>query len=185
VTGRYTDALTEVRTVRALDPVGLPAALHAAAVHYNGRHFADAIAELRRAMALDPAAPTPHMWMAMTLAASGQYADAIGAYREAFMRGDMTAATQSFYVYSLARSGARDDAKAVLERIERGEEFVPLTARAVAHAGLGEYDRAIELLQQAYAEPDPILQYLKVEAHFDSVKDRPEYSELARKIGLP
>jgi serine/threonine-protein kinase len=185
VTNRYMDALNEVRTVRALDPVGLPAALHAAAVHYNGRRFDDAIAELRRAMSLDPRAPTPYMWMGMVLGGSGQYAEAIPAYREAFARGDTTAATQSFYVYSLARSGARDEAKAILERIERGEEFVPLTALAAAHAGLGEYDRTIELLQQAYAEPDPILQYLKVEAHFDSVKDRPEYSELARKIGLP
>jgi tetratricopeptide (TPR) repeat protein len=185
VTGRYPAALLEVQKVRALDPVGLPGAIHAASVYYNGRHYADALAELARARALDPSAPTPHMWMAMTLSASGRFADAVTEYREAISRGDTTGATRAFYAYALAKSGAREQAEEIVRQLVAGGEFVPLTALAVAYAGLDQPDRAVALLRDAYAKPDPSLQYLKVEAHFDSIKDRPDYANLAARLRLP
>jgi hypothetical protein len=43
----------------------------------------------------------------------------------------------------------------------------------------------VALLRDAYAKLDPSLQYLKVEAHFDSIKDRPDYVNLAARLRLP
>jgi serine/threonine protein kinase/tetratricopeptide (TPR) repeat protein len=185
VMGRYGAALEEVQKMRGLDPVGLPAALHAAAVHYNAHHYADALKELARARDLDPSAPTPWSWMGMVYGGSGRYSEAVDAYQHAVARGDDTAATQCFYVYSLTKSGQRDQAQKILNRLLKTNQFVPLTALAVAYAGLDQKEKAIQLLQKAYTTPDPILQYLKVESHFDGLKDRPEYTDLAAKIGLP
>jgi TolB-like protein/Flp pilus assembly protein TadD len=186
VTGRYPSAVRELATVRRLDPVGLPGALHAAAVHYNGRQYTAALRELQRAeKTIDPSAASPRMWKGMVLAGSGRFAEALVAYDEAFARNGRDGATRAFYVYALAKSGARDKAQSELEDLIASGEFVPLTALAVARAGLGQLDQAIALLQEAYTKPDPILQYLKVESHLDVVKDRPEYIELATRLNLP
>lgn len=121
----------------------------------------------------------------MTLSASGRFADAVTEYREAISRGDTTGATRAFYAYALAKSGAREQAEEIVRQLVAGGEFVPLTALAVAYAGLDQPDRAVALLRDAYAKPDPSLQYLKVEAHFDSIKDRPDYANLAARLRLP
>ena len=73
----------------------------------------------------------------------------------------------------------------IFARLLNTKQFVPLTALAVANIGLDQQDRAIQLLQAAYTNSDPILQYLKVESHYDALKDRPEYRDLAAKLGLP
>jgi TolB-like protein/Tfp pilus assembly protein PilF len=185
ITGRYDAALQELRLVRRLDPVGMPGALHAAAVHYNGRQYARALEELARARALDPRAPSPWAWTGLVLGGSGRYREALEAYRVAIKAGDDTLANQCFYVYSLARSGDRAEAQRQFDQVLQSRAFVPLTALAVAYSGLGQPDRAIELLQQAFVKPDPILQYLKVESHYDDLKERSEYIELAAKLRLP
>jgi len=171
--------------VRALDPVGLPGAIHAASVHYNGRRFSAALQELQRARTLDPSAPTPRMWTAMVFSATGRFGEAVNEYRQAIASGDVTGATRAFYAYALAKSGARAEAQQIVQQLETGGEFVPLTALAAAYVGLDQPDAAIALLQQAYVKPDPILQYLKVEAHFDALRDRPEYLALVKKLQLP
>jgi tetratricopeptide (TPR) repeat protein len=185
VTGRYAAALPELAQVKKLDPVGLPGALHAAAVHYNGRQYARALDELARARQLDPHAPSPLMWTGMVLAGSGRFGEAVSAYRAAIKAGDDTLATRCFYVFALARSGDRAEALRQLDEVLASPAFVPLTALATAYTGLREYDTAIELLQRAYAKPDPILQYLKVESHYDDLKTRPEYAGLAARLRLP
>ena len=185
VTGRYEAALSEVQKVRALDPVGLPGAIHAASVHYNGRRFSAALQELQRARTLDPSAPTPRMWTAMVFSATGRFGEAVNEYRQAIASGDVTGATRAFYAYALAKSGARAEAQQIVQQLETGGEFVPLTALAAAYIGLDQPDEAIARLQQAYVKPDPILQYLKVEAHFDALRDRPEYLALVKKLQLP
>lgn len=185
VTGRHGIALKEAQIMRALDPVGLPAVLHTAAVNYNARRYADALKELERARALDPSAPAPWLWSGIVYGGSGQYREAVDALEQAAARGDNTAATQCFYVYSLAKSGQGEQARKILNRLLQANEFIPPTALAVAYAGLDQKERAIRFLQRAYLNADPILQYMKVESHFDALKDAPEYAQLAAKLGLP
>ena len=185
VIGKSQLALSEAERMVALDPVGIQTALHSAAVHYNLRRYDAALKELKRAETMDPRAPSPWAWMGIVYGGSGRYREAVQAYEEAIQRKDTTAATRCFYIYSLARSGERQRALELLDELATTSEFVPLTALAVAHSGLDQQDRAMELLQQAYTRPDPILQYLKVESHFDSLRNRKEYLELAEKLRLP
>lgn len=184
VMGRMEEALRETARVRELDPVGMPGALHAAAVLYNGRQFPEALTELDRATRLDPSAPSPWMWRGMVMAASGRFTDALAAYDRAMER-DHTLATRAFRVYALGGAGRDDEARQELARIRQSGDFVPDTALAVAYVGVGDADSAVASLETAFNRPDPILQYLKVEPHYDSLKGRAEYGRLARDLGLP
>jgi TolB-like protein/Tfp pilus assembly protein PilF len=185
VRGRFDAALAEVRRLQELDPLGVPAAVHAAAVYYNHRQFNEALAELDRAVAFDPSAPSPWMWKGMTYGATARYAEAIAAYKRAIALGDDTEATQCFYVFALARSGQRAEAEQILKRVTTAKRFVPQTAVAVALLGLGKKAEAMQTLEDAYRTPDPLLQYLEVEAHYDELRDEPRYHQLAAKVGLP
>ena len=185
VNGRQEAANAEIRRARELDPVGLPTALRAGAVAYNGRQYSRALDELQRAARLDPSAPSPWTWIGMVQGGSGRFKEAIAAYEKAIGLGDKTAATQCYYAYSLARSGSQYEAIRILDQLKRSNGFVPPSALAVVYVGLNQKERAIQLLQAAYSSRDPILQYIKVESHFDSLRGDPRFQDVAHKVGLP
>ncbi len=56
--------------------------------------------------------------------------------------------------------------------------------RAV-EAALGEREAAFESLEQAYAERDIQLQFLKVEPGYDPLRDDPRFNEMLRRMNLP
>lgn len=185
VLGRYDAAIQEAQRAVELDPVGLEAAIDTAAVYYNARRFDGALDALRRAAHLDPAAPSPQSWIGIVHGGKGQFPEAIAAYEESMRLGDHTAATQCYYAYALARSGRREQARQILQRLKESAEFVPSSSLAIVYTGLGENDRAIQLLQASYAAKDPLLQYILVEAHFEPIRNDPRFQDLAIKIGLP
>jgi len=183
--GRSDEAVSEIARARELDPLGLPTAIDAAAVYYNTRRYDQAREMLRKATELDPAAPALWLWMGIVDGGSGKVKEAIPAYEKAIGWGDNTAATMCFYANSLARAGRRAEALQILRQVNRSTEFVPPTAIAAAYVGLGDKERAIQLLQEAYTIHDPLLQYLKVESHYDPLKSDPRIQELGQKLGLP
>jgi TolB-like protein/Tfp pilus assembly protein PilF len=185
VMGRFDAALAEIQRLKELDPLGVPAAVHSAAVRYNQRNFQEALEELKRAVGFDPSAPSPWMWTGMTYGATARYEEAVRAYEKAIALGDDTEATQCFYAYALARIGRRADAERILKRVTTTTRFVPQTAVAVAYLGLGQKAEAMQVLEDAYRTPDPLLQYLLVEAHYDELRDDRRYHNLAAKVGLP
>jgi serine/threonine-protein kinase len=184
VSGRHDEAVAEARRARDLDPLGTPAAIHAAAVYYNARRFAPALAVLRDTAKLDPGSSSVWTWIGIVNGGTGQFSNAIEAYEKAVGLGDDTPATQCYYGYSLARSGRRDEAARILQRLQRSSIFVPPTGLAILYLGLDQKERAIESLQRAYSARDPLLQYLRVEAHFNGMADDQRFKDIAARMKL-
>ncbi|MDQ3697992.1 MAG: hypothetical protein M3373_08220 [Gemmatimonadota bacterium] len=61
-----------------------------------------------------------------------------------------------------------------------GSSFFP----AIIHLGLGETERALDLLEQAAAERNWHLRLLKVEPIFDPVRSDPRFKALLTTVGL-
>ena len=55
---------------------------------------------------------------------------------------------------------------------------------AVVYVGLGEKDRAFELLEKAKVERSTLLKYLKMDPRFDSLRSDPRFQDLLRGTGL-
>ena len=55
---------------------------------------------------------------------------------------------------------------------------------AVVYVGLGEKDRAFELLEKAKVERSTLLTYLKTDPRFDSLRSDPRFQDLLRGTGL-
>lgn len=57
---------------------------------------------------------------------------------------------------------------------------------ATVHAALGQRARALDWLEQAYAErPAPNLAFLKVERDVDPLRSEPRFVDLLRRVGFP
>ena len=182
---RTADALAEVQRSFELDPLGLQTALNAIGVFYNLDRFNEALKASERAEELDPTVPVAWSWRGMIYGATGRFQEAIDAYEKAIGMGDHTGVVQCYYAYSLARSGRRDRAAQILQELRSSGVFVPTPAFAFIYLGLNQRDLALQTLEEAFANRDSMLQYLKVEAHFDMLKDDPRYQRLAAAIGLP
>jgi len=55
---------------------------------------------------------------------------------------------------------------------------------AVVYVGLGEKDRAFELLEKAKVERSTLLTYLKMDPRFDSLRSDPRFHDLLGGTGL-
>jgi serine/threonine-protein kinase len=183
--GKADAAIAEAQRSFELDPLGLPTALNAIGVFYNLDRFDDALKAAQRAEELDPTGPVAWSWRGMIYGATGRFKEAIEAYEKAISMGDDTGVIQCYYAYSLARSGRQDKAAQILRDLPASGTFVPVPALAFIYLGLNQKDLAMQTLESAFANRDAMLQYLKVEAHFDMLRDDPRYQRLAERIGLP
>jgi hypothetical protein len=85
-----------------------------------------------------------------------------------------------------AAAGRRNDARKLLEEL-RGSarhSYIPPCLFAMIYTALGEQDQAFLLLDQAYAQHDPYLMWLKVDEAFDPLRGNPQFKELLRRMGF-
>ena len=63
--------------------------------------------------------------------------------------------------------------------------YVQPTGIASLYAYAGDSDRALEWLEKAHDERDPVLVGLSVAPKWDSLRDDPRFQELRRRMNLP
>jgi Flp pilus assembly protein TadD len=134
---------------------------------------------------LDPQNPVAQTFFGYVYADMGNFSEAIAAYNEAAKLGDKTTSSQIYLGNAYARAGRRDEARAILNELQRTTQFVSPGELAVLYVALGERDQAFQSLERAYAERDIQLQYLKVEENFDSLRGDPRFQDLVRRVGFP
>ncbi len=92
----------------------------------------------------------------------------------------------SSLAYAFARTGRRATAEAMLgELLKRSEtEIVPEICLALLYGGLGDRDRAFDLLEKCYQDRHPQLFWLPLQPGFRPLYDDPRFAALLRKINL-
>ena len=85
----------------------------------------------------------------------------------------------------LSRLGRHAEAGALLAELRQhsSERFVPPYDLALAYAGVGDADAALAELERAFEARDPKMVLLRV-GGWDSVRERPEFSDLLRRLDL-
>ena len=62
---------------------------------------------------------------------------------------------------------------------------MPPVQRAYIHIGIGEYDEAIRLLEQAFGETSWFLAFMKVEPWLDPIRDDRRFADILRRMEFP
>ncbi|HEY3928278.1 MAG TPA: winged helix-turn-helix domain-containing protein [Candidatus Koribacter sp.] len=181
--GRFDEALKESDEARRLDPLSLIIASDRGAIYYYSRQYDRAVQQWRSVLDLDPNFPRAQMIL-LAYVQTHSVTDARTALDH------FTAADSVWHFANLAFLEGRigDPAKARsalvrLESLKKGEATDPRIF-AVAWIGVGDKARALDCLEQAYAQHSTELNALKVDPEYDLLRGEPRFQKLLAKVGL-
>lgn len=173
-TQRLDEAIERYRTALSLDPLSAIIGANLADALYYARRYDEAIEQYVRT--LDLHSDFHYAWRGLGLAylQTEMYEEAEGALREV---SDVHPALAFVY----AAQGRRDLALAVLEVAE----VASLESQLYASVGLGELDRAFDILDRAYeGRALWLLEYPRLDPYFDTLRSDPRFTALMRRMGL-
>ncbi|MBO0726438.1 MAG: protein kinase [Blastocatellia bacterium] len=185
-TGRSDEALKVVKEARDIDPFSPSIAAHPAWINYLSRNAEGAVKEAKLALKFNPNFLPARRYLALGYDLQGKYNEAVQEFQKALQISPGSVLVKAELGYAYAKAGRRDDAMRVLDELQRspGQRRVSPFHFALVHIGLGENDRAIELLQNAYNERGERLVWLRSDARFDSLRQDPRFNEILTGMGL-
>jgi TolB-like protein/Tfp pilus assembly protein PilF len=181
--GRFEESLAESRRAVELDPLSpLMVADAALALAWQGR-FDEAKKAVASAEYLDRDffyVPWLSGWVDIQ---AGKASEAIPALKRA-TEGESPPFALGWLGYAYGAAGETERALETLDEISRRSQtgYVPAFTRALVYLGLGDRARALDNLEQAYAEKSQWLAYLKPDRVFDPIREEPRFVELAKRV---
>jgi tetratricopeptide (TPR) repeat protein len=182
--GRHDEAIAQIKRARELDPLSSLINLNIGTILYSARRYDEAIEAFRKTLELDRDNAFAHFQLGAVHAAQANYAAALAAYQEAIKLGEGTPRTQIYLGAAYAMAGQREQARAILKRLETGTVYVSPAQLAILQAALGERERAFASLEVSFANHDVQLQYLKANPAYDGLRDDPRFQDILRRVGL-
>ncbi|HKE85351.1 MAG TPA: hypothetical protein VKB50_16425, partial [Vicinamibacterales bacterium] len=182
MTGRPRQALDVVPLIRRLDPMNTRLTGIEGHLLYLAGRFDESIELLRQSVDLGNA--NSLFFLAAAYDAKQQHHLAVDQYLALIHRFGDNPSNLVFLGYALARAGQREQATAILERVKTTAAYVSPAELAVLYVGLGDREGAFAALEDAYAARDLQLKWLKVEHHYDDLRDDPRFRDLERRVGL-
>jgi serine/threonine-protein kinase len=184
--GRFQEALEACLFARELDPLSPRVAYNVAGSYLHLAQFARAIEEARAMIALNPDLPLGYDALGWALVDSGRPGEAIAPLERAVSLGKGRWLALANLGRAYAGVGRNDEARAVLDRLERdwGGTGFGNFAMAGVHLALGEREAALHRLEQVYR-----LRYAKTPHHrqwaaFEPLYDDPEFLQIVREAGF-
>ncbi len=152
---------------------------------YQMRRYDAVIAQHARTAAVSPTFIYVDTFLGAAYREQGRYQEALAEYA----RAQAYVGEQPLYGYAVtyARMGQMKEAREILGRLEAYAErhYVNPVFLAAIHAGLGEKDRAFELLERAARDLNSLIPGLSGWPEFDSLHADPRFAALGRRLGLP
>ena len=176
VQGRTAAAVREAEKAAQLDPnlgfdLGYP--------YYTARQYDQAEKIFRRY--------SDHEGLAWVYTATGRYPEAISEMKAVVGDGAPSDTDLASLGQVYARQGKKQEAEKVLdELVQRSKKmYVSPVHLATIYTGLGDRERALNALEQAYHEHDPYMIYLKVYPTLGSLQSEPRFQALLRGMNFP
>ena len=182
--GRVTEALAQLDTARAIDPLAPMIGVVRGRVYVNARRPAEAIRPLQEALALSPHLDLAHQQLGHAHLQLGHHAEAIAAFQRAAALSGIRDSAHLAYAYAVA--GQRAAAERILKRLHDSSDgrYVPPFHVAMAYTGLGDADAAFAWLQRGYTERGSFMDGIKVTPAFAPLHGDPRWRPLLRRMRL-
>ena len=182
--GRMSEAIAQDRIALELDPLSTIINWNAVGTMSLARQYDDALAQADRALALDATSAAIQGALVHVYELKGDYAkalDVLGTYPPEGEGGkDRVAVTRRAY----AASGKMGYWRATLDYYlaSRNRASLPEVGFAKLYTHVGDYDRAMELLERAYPKRSRDLLYINVEPQFDPLRSDARFQALLRRV---
>jgi len=184
--GRLDEALGAASRAVQVDPLSRDAYTELGRVYYWRREYDRSISALRHAIDLDPYYARAHTRLGETYAVSGDYASALREIRTASQLYGSDPYLEGFAGYAEGRSGDLKTARKRLGRlIQRSHlEYTPGFSIAMIYLGIGDHDRALYWLEQAYRDRSEAFIFALVDPKLDPLRTEPAFAALLGRMDL-
>ncbi len=183
--GRPQESLDVFADALALDPLAAFQWTGQAYTLVNMGEFERAGVALDRALELDPALPMRWTVLGMLHDARGEFEEAVSAWERGLSLDTEVPYQRALLGYGYARTGRVNEAKAILETLtSTSQPGVGAMHRAVIFAGLGDFDNAFRMLEQALVDREPWIIGQKIDSGFSLMNHDPRFASILERAGI-
>ena len=182
--GKSEEAIREARRATELDPVSFSAYNSLGAMYAYAGQPQRSVEASEAALALAPDASAVIANLALSYSDLGRHGDAIRTAERARMLDAEDAFTLATFGYVYGKAGKRAEAERALAVLRAQPDASPYLI-ATVYAGLGDKERAFEMLEKAVEQRDDLVPDLGVDPVFNDMRSDPRMQRLLQKIGLP
>jgi len=181
--GRFNEAIAAEKKALELDPLSTFLNTDLAFFLYWARRYEEATEQIRKTLELDPNNAFAHSILGWCLLGKGSKAEARLEFQKATTLDDLPWYVSSLG-YACAVSSDRAKAEQILHDLEElaKHRYVSPANRAAVYLGLGENDKALDWLEKAYEDRDPIFWWINGDHLYDSVRNEPRFRVLVHKV---
>ena len=182
--GRFEEAIALQRRAHDLDPLAHP--VDVATAYLRAGRFDEALDAATRAIGLDRDYARAHSTMGWALFGKQQFAEGLAAMEHAvrLAPGDSLWLGQLGEAYALA--GRIDDAERTLREMEElsRHRYVAPYHLAYVYTGLGQQDRAMDCLEDAFERRAGSIYGIRGSFLFAPLRENPRFKALLRRMNL-
>jgi TolB-like protein len=184
---RFREAKAAADRACDVDPFCLVVTTGAAWVRYAAGELSRAIDRSRHVLDMDSGYMPARRLLGVTLLAAGRPDEGVVELTAAAGPGSNDPISLAWLAHAKALCGARDEASAIVEKLEADGRsvYVPAYHLALAHTGLGNRETAFNLLEKACADREPAVMNVRVEPRFEPLRRDPRYGALLQHLRLP
>ena len=185
-TKRAEEAVAEVRRARELSPMTpLVFALESQMLLRTG-HVDDAILQAKKALDFEPNFWVAHLHLGSAYARQKQYDQATAEFEKAIQLAPENSRPKIALARLFMLRGDHKGAYAIARELEshRSERFVPLSSLAAIYSGLGNKDRALDLLEKAVEERELPSFNFQDETLFDNLRSEPRFQNILKRMNI-
>ena len=185
--GRHEEALQRILHAHALEPLSLSIRLCVARCHFFARRYKEALACIEGILRDEPGHLLTTIWAARTLSALGRFADAVEVTK-GVPPPAQTPYLRSCAAYALAGLGRADEARSLCATLRRELDagpFFTLFVLAATHARLGDFDTALDMLEECYRLRDGWLAFVLTQPSDHGLRGHRRFERLLADLHFP
>jgi serine/threonine protein kinase/tetratricopeptide (TPR) repeat protein len=187
--GRPEEARRQVEeTLVSVDPGSLTIQAELGCTEYYGGRYEEAIAASAGTLKVEETHVPALYNLARAYGQTGRFEEAIRVLEKARLASGDASFVLAELGYVHARAGNRARAEEILATLmerRQGGGFVDPYYIAFVHVALGDDDRALDLLREAFDVKSSWVPWLKVEPKFFGLHRDPRFQELLKGLGFP
>jgi TolB-like protein/DNA-binding winged helix-turn-helix (wHTH) protein/Flp pilus assembly protein TadD len=183
--GRFEEAQAAQKSARELDPFSLISNMNVADSFFFSRQYDRAVKHLVAVLEQEPRFFAALLQLGRVYVQMELYAEAIAVFEQALQLSRQQEVLPALaHAYALA--GRSEDARIILNAmtVDKVRRYVASPMIARIYLGLGEFETALDWLQEGLEERSYWMVFLKEDPVYDPIRTHPRFSELLKLMGL-
>jgi tetratricopeptide (TPR) repeat protein len=184
--GRHAEALRTIQEALRLDPLSPPVNGMLGTVYFHARRYEEAIAQYKRTLEMRREQVLTRFYLGLAYLQTGEHPEAISEFEAAVRYSGGVPLARAGLACAYGMAGKTDEARKIFGQLKALSQTTNVSPSlfALIEIGLGEKERALGYIEQAYQVRDSYLGHLKVAPIVDSLRGEKRFQEILRKLKL-